>query len=262
VRGTTLTPSDGSPLSSITTDCRCGTASDAHHADWCPRDEPPRPLEPYPPVPGDLESLKNILERTNRLNILEYGVGHSTLVFARHIDRTWGLWANTPLPIRLNVVDASMEYIGYWAKQIIEACGALVADELIYFHHKTPELVNIGNQIVSCYPYMPKVPPDFIYIDAPEPYQTKMPDAFAPIIGDVLRYEAFLLPNTIIVIDGRAMQARFLFRHLKNQWHYRYCPERDQHFFVQAEGTLGLPKHEKLIKEVYYANGEWTIEDL
>jgi hypothetical protein len=192
------------------------------------------------------------------MNILEYGVGHSTMVFLSHIDNINGL-----LPSRsLNVVDASMEYIGYWAKYALKYLGPEVDDGLIQFHHHTPELTFISNQVCSVYPYIPKVAPDFIYIDAPEPYQTKMPEAFVPIIGDVLRYEAFLLPNTIIVIDGRAMQARFLFRHLKNHWAYRYCPERDQHFFVQAEGTLGLPKHEKLIKEVYYANGEWTIEDL
>jgi hypothetical protein len=239
-----LTPADGNPPSSTT-------------------------IEPYPAVDSDLASLALILERTNRLNILEYGVGHSTMVFARHIWRMQEhpLWATADVdtakgfPVEATVVDASMEYIGHWAKQLVVEYQDY-ADGLVTFHHKRPELVNIGNQIVSCYPYMPKVPPDFIYIDAPEGYQTKMPDAFVPIIGDVLRYEAFLLPNTIIVIDGRAMQARFLFRNLKNTWAYRYCEERDQHFFVQVEGTRGLPKHEKLIKEVYYANGPWTIEDL
>ena len=243
MHGTTLTPADGNPPSSTT-------------------------IEPYPAVPADLDSLSIILVRTNRLNILEYGVGHSTMVFARHIYRMQEhpLWVNVDLPdpafpIEANVVDASMEYIGYWAKRLVEEYQDF-ADGLVTFHHKRPELVNIGNQIVSCYPYMPKVPPDFIYIDAPEREQTKMPDAFEPIIGDVLRYEAFLMPNTIIVIDGRAMQARFLFRNLKNTWAYRYCPERDQHFFVQSEGWLGLPKHERLIKEIYYANGPWTIEDL
>ena len=66
--GTSLTPADGNPLSSILVD------------------DPPRPLEPYPPVEADLDSLASILTKTNRLQILEYGVGWSTDVFAEHIS--------------------------------------------------------------------------------------------------------------------------------------------------------------------------------
>jgi hypothetical protein len=164
-------------------------------------------------------------------------------------------------PMRVDVVDAGMPYIGIAAKRIVDEFKE-DADHLVTFHHKVPALTNVGNQIASCYPFVPTFAPDFIYIDAPETYQTKMPEALEPITADVLRYEAFLLPNTIIVVDGRAMQARFLFRNLKNTWAYRYCPERDQHFFVQKEGTLGLAKHDRIIKEIYYAKGEWTIDDL
>ena len=250
--GTSSTPAAGNPPSSIPNpNCELFIND---------------PSAPYPPVYADLNSLADILHRTSRTRILEYGVGHSTMVFARHIREMWELALWTEIdgpewPIGIDTVDAGMPYIGYWAKKLVEEFKE-DADHLVNFHHKVPELVNIGNQIASCYPFVPAWAPDFIYIDAPEGYQTKMPDSYVPIAADVIRLEPYLMPNTIIVLDGRAANARFIFRHLKNTWAYRYCEERDQHFFVNVEGTRGLPKHERIVKEIYYAKGEWDIETL
>ena len=60
--------------------------------------------------------------------------------------------------------------------------------------------------------------PDFIYLDAPDyysvisdvnGYSTRHADSM-PMCGDILAIEHFLQPGTLIVVDGRAANARFL----------------------------------------------------
>jgi hypothetical protein len=57
--------------------------------------------------------------------------------------------------------------------------------------------------------------------------------------GDILGMEHFLLPGTLIIVDGRAANARFLKLNLQRNWHYQYISEFDQHFFELIEEPLG-----------------------
>jgi hypothetical protein len=68
-----------------------------------------------------------------------------------------------------------------------------------------------------------------------------------PMAGDILSIEHFLLPRTLIVIDGRTANARFLKTNLQRNWEYSYFPEYDQHFFELMEEPLGI-FNEKQIK--------------
>jgi hypothetical protein len=57
--------------------------------------------------------------------------------------------------------------------------------------------------------------------------------------ADILAMEHFLLPRTLIVIDGRTANARFLKSNLQRNWKYSYYREYDQHFFELMEEPLG-----------------------
>ena len=47
----------------------------------------------------------------------------------------------------------------------------------------------------------------------------KHPDRM-PMAADILAFERFLLPGTLIVVDGRGANARFLKTNLQRNWEY------------------------------------------
>jgi hypothetical protein len=58
--------------------------------------------------------------------------------------------------------------------------------------------------------------------------------------ADILTFEHFLLPGTLIVVDGRTANARFLKTNLQRNWVYYHSEEYDQHFFELKEAPLGI----------------------
>ena len=97
------------------------------------------------------------------------------------------------------------------------------------------------------YEDLPNISPDFIYLDGPDQFSakgsvrglsTRHPDSM-PMAADLLTIEHFLVPGTLIVVDGRAANARFLKSNLQREWTYSYFPEFDQHFFELMEEPLG-----------------------
>ena len=87
-----------------------------------------------------------------------------------------------------------------------------------------------------------------IYLDAPDQFSplgelrglsTKHPDRM-PMAADILTIEHFLQPGTLIIVDGRTANARFLEVNLQRAWAYYYSSEWDQHFFELQELPLGI----------------------
>ena len=95
---------------------------------------------------------------------------------------------------------------------------------------------------------MPNICPDFIYVDGPDQFSAKgfirgvttnHPDKL-PMSGDLLAIEHFLLPGTLIVVDGRTANARFLKANLQRNWIYFHNKNADQHYFELNEDPLGI----------------------
>ena len=57
--------------------------------------------------------------------------------------------------------------------------------------------------------------------------------------ADLLLMEPFLLPGTLIVIDGRTANARFLKNNLQRDWEYHHHADEDIHTFELVEKPLG-----------------------
>jgi hypothetical protein len=103
------------------------------------------------------------------------------------------------------------------------------------------------NRIVTKYKKIPLCNPDFIYLDGPDQSQIKSNvsginikhNDFMPMVSDILKIEYFLLPGTIIVVDGRGANAKFLKDHFKRKWNYIYKKDLDQHIFVLADPPIG-----------------------
>lgn len=217
----------------------------------------------------DLASLYRIIHSTNRTTILEFGCGWSSLVFALAMSELANKHSNLENYRRNNPflcvsLDSMESYIATARQRI--------TDELskhIEFKHSTVEMTQWNGRIATQYTQLPLVNPDFIYLDAPDQFnvegdingwKTKHKDMM-PMSCDLLKIEHFLTPKTIIVVDGRAANARFLMSNFQRNWAYQYCEKRDQHFFVLEEAPLG--KYSKrIIDQHYCANGEWTVDDL
>ena len=94
---------------------------------------------------------------------------------------------------------------------------------------------------------MPKINPDFIYLDGPDQFhiQGKVNSIninhndFMPMSCDILKIEHFLKPGTIIVVDGRGANSRFLLKNFQRNWKYYFNKINDQHIFYLNENPLG-----------------------
>jgi hypothetical protein len=104
-----------------------------------------------------------------------------------------------------------------------------------------------NDRICTYYDEIPNICPDLIYLDAPSQFgtfgnirglHTRSVDRL-PMAADILSMEHFLLPRTLIVIDGRTANARFLKSNLQRNWKYSYFKNFDQHFFELMEEPLG-----------------------
>ena len=104
------------------------------------------------------------------------------------------------------------------------------------------------NGIISTeYNYLPRINPDLIYLDGPSQYNVKgsinnistAHKDFMPMSCDILKIEYFLKPGTIIVIDGRTSNYRFLKNNLRRKWKFFDGLKGDQHYCFLDESPLG-----------------------
>ena len=77
-----------------------------------------------------------------------------------------------------------------------------------------------------------------------------------PMSADILRFEFFLEPGTLILVDGRTANARFLKSYLRRGWNYKHDSIGDVHYFELNEDPLG--KYNKLKLE-FCLDNDWLI---
>ena len=216
---------------------------------------------PYLPEFDDLVRIHFLVSHFKSLKVLEFGVGYSTRVIAHALkqnelmvsDKLEGI--RTDKKFILHSVDSSKKYITLTKNQINK-------DLLKHtvFHYSKVKTVLVNNKITTQYKKLPNFRPDFIYIDGPSQWDgitgninglnTKHLDRF-PISSDLIILEYFLTPGTIIYIDGRTTNARFLINNFQRSWDYHHFVDEDVHLFFLNEQPLGKynKKHLKFIFE-------------
>ena len=113
------------------------------------------------------------------------------------------------------------------------------------------------NKICTQYKRLPLCNPDFIYLDGPDQFSVKKNingistrhKDMMPMICDILKFEYFYIPGTIIICDGRAANAKFLKDHFQRNWKYIHDQKNDQHIFELIDKPLG--KHNKSLLKFY-----------
>ena len=111
-----------------------------------------------------------------------------------------------------------------------------------------------GKYYATEYLKLPLINPDFIYLDGPDQFGTKgainnfstRHADLMPMACDILKFEHYLIPGTIILIDGRAANARFLKSNFQRKWKYVDDTKNDQHIFYLNEKPLGRVNKEIL----------------
>lgn len=206
----------------------------------------PRHREPYPPEFDDLIRLHWLCLSRNVLTVLEVGAGYSTYVFddAMKVNRARfpkldGRFLRKSNLFEVHSLDASSEWI--------ETTRSRAVTDTVTFHQSPVKVSQFNGRICTFFDKFPQVSADLIYLDGPDQFNvegnvrnvtTAHPDRM-PMSADLLAIEHFIAPGTLIVVDGRTANARFLATNFQRDWVYEYSPDFDQSFFELREGPLG-----------------------
>lgn len=205
---------------------------------------------PLPADIGDLCRLHRLVRSRKVTTVLEFGVGFSSVVLADAMRRNRDEFAERieastlrrNNPFEVHSLDANAEFSALWRDRT-----AREFEGLLHFHESACHMGKFQGRICHFYDSLPDICPDFIYLDAPSQWDvegdvrgvsTRHKDR-VPIAADLLAIEYFLLPGTLILVDGRGMNARFLRDHFKRNWHYRHDRDGDVHLFELVEPPIG-----------------------
>jgi hypothetical protein len=209
----------------------------------------PRVVAPKSPEWDDLVRLHKIVRSRKVTTVLEFGCGYSTVIFADAIQKNqqeFGDFVSSNLrrsnPFEVHSVDDMAKYIKITKSRLpknLKSCVKFTKSEVL--------MTTFGGRICTEYSNLPNICPDFIYLDAPSQdsakgeisgISTRHPDRL-PMSCDLLKIEHFLLPGTIILVDGRTANARFLRTNFQRNWLYQHDVLNDAHIFELVEAPLG-----------------------
>ena len=186
---------------------------------------PADPVALRPDV-NDLVRLHLLVRTRPCVTVVEFGIGCSTIALAHAMDQneqTHGEELRTRLArnsqlFQVFSVDANQRWIDHTASRLPTHLAARV-----HLSHSTVSATTFGGRLCHTYDTLPNVVPDFIYLDGPDPADVTGAvnglDFSAPertvMAADILLMEPTLLPGTVIVVDGRENNVRFLTRNLQ-----------------------------------------------
>jgi hypothetical protein len=208
--------------------------------------------KPYPPDLLDLYYLYELISLNKRITILEYGCGWSTIIINKalrdlKLKLKGKFFSRCQNPYKLISLDNSKKFISI-SKQRIKKFTKTKQDSNVKFCFSNVNMTKFNGRYCSEYKNHPEINPDFIYVDGPDQFQIKKKinnfsiksKSMMPMICDILKYEHFLTPGTIILFDGRQSNARFFKSNYQRKWSDVYIKETGQHIFYLNEKALGI----------------------
>ncbi len=205
-------------------------------------------IKQFGPELFDLYRLHQLVIRYRRVTILEFGVGWSTKIFSnallinkkKYFSRVKNLRFNNPFEI--HAIDNFKMYINETKKKLSKS-----EKKNTNIHFSEVNMTQFNGRICTEYKSLPQINPDLIYLDGPSQFKTKgkvnnistAHKDFMPMSCDILKIEFFLKPGTIIVVDGRTSNLRFLLSHFKRKWKLIEDFANDQYILLLDEKPLG-----------------------
>jgi len=207
-------------------------------------------MAPYQPVFGDLCRLHYIILSNKMINVLEFGSGFSSVVIAHALmilKNEFLGWAEDNLrsknPFKLFSVDENEYFSNLTTKRLGDDLQEYATISSSSVSLKTHDM-----RYCTVYDINPNVSPDFILLDGPDQYAVKdsingfhiSDPARMPMSADILGFEFFLNPGTLILVDGRTANVRFLQKYLKRNWVHSHDVDGDVHYLLLEEEPFGL----------------------
>jgi hypothetical protein len=216
----------------------------------------PNNTTPYLPELDDQARLHFLATTRKAITILEFGVGHSTLVLADALYKNkqrYEEYVSKNLrysnPFEIHCVDANEHFLKLTEEKIPDHLK-----EFVHLHYSKVIMGKFNDRICTYYEKLPNIRPDLIYLDAPDQFiaegsvngiTTAHSDRM-PMSADILTIEHFLQPGTVILIDGRTANARFLKTNFQRNWSYTQDSIADINTFELNEPPLGIFNNKSL----------------
>tara|TARA_B100001057_G_scaffold498491_1_gene605627 strand:- start:4521 stop:5267 length:747 start_codon:yes stop_codon:yes gene_type:complete len=204
----------------------------------------------FSPDLEDLYFIHKLILTNKRITALEFGCGWSTLIIKhaliinrkKFLSKTKMLRKNNLF--ELHTVDNQKKYLKLTKNKTRKF---FANKEKIYYHYSKCKMSKFNGRICTEYEYLPLINPDFIYLDGPNPFSVSgnisnfstAHKELMPMASDILKIEPFLLPGTIILIDGRTANASFLKNNFQRNWLYRRIEKTDHSIFYLKDKPLG-----------------------
>ena len=207
--------------------------------------------KPYKPDLKDLYRLYFFILNNKRTTVMEFGSGWSSLVMALALTELKKKYSGDISKLRRNnpfelfIIENEKKFFSI-SKRRLEKFSNKINIKINYL--STDVKMTVYKGIISTeYKKLPLCNPDFIYLDGPSQFNIKKDingvstrhKDMMPMVSDVLKFEYFYTPGTIIVLDGRAANAKFIKDHFKRNWRYINDQKNDQHIFCLADPSLG-----------------------
>jgi len=215
---------------------------------------------PYRPELDDLYSLYQFIILNKRTTILEFGSGWSSIIFAMALNelkkkfskQVEGLRRNNPF--ELFILENEKKFLGITKKKLSKFIKKNKLQTKINYCFSDVIMTKFNNRISTEYVKFPLCNPDFIYLDGPDQFNVKgdingistRHKDMMPMVCDILKFEHFYTPGTIIVTDGRAANANFLLKNFQRNWSYKNDKKTDQHIFYLNDPSLGKYNQKQL----------------
>ena len=197
----------------------------------------------------DLYVLYSLVENNNRINILEYGTGWSSIVILKALmdvkkKKNSKSYTRVHKPYNLTIVDADNYYLNISKKRIL---SSKYFNKNVSFNFCKNEMILFQDRYATRYKNHPVVNPDFIFLDGPDQWSVKNKinnfttgfKEMMPMASDILHYEFFLTPGTIILTDGRTNNVNFLKAYFKRNWKHIPLKWADMHILLLQDEILG-----------------------
>lgn len=200
------------------------------------------------PDVNDLVRLHRLVRERPCLTVLEFGIGCSTIAIAHALaaceqERGEAVRAAAPRSsqlFQLFSVDANEG----WIRHTRDRLPAELAHR-VHVTHSAVRATTFAGRLCHAYDVLPDVVPDLIYLDGPDPADVKgtvsglsfsIPERTV-MAADILLMEPTLLPGTVVVVDGRESNVRFLLRNLQRP--FTHAREGDATILELDEPRLG-----------------------
>ena len=219
----------------------------------------PNNNSPYPYELDDLSRIHYIACSRKVTTILEFGMGVSTIILGDVLSQNKKKYYDfTSKNLRRgNLYEChSIDNYQYWLDHTKENIPEhFLVEGFVNLHLSKLIMSEFSGRFCTYYDPIINICPDLIYLDGPDQFSslgeirgfsTRHQDSM-PMAADIVAFEHFLQPGTLIIIDGRTANARFLECNFQRNWAHLYVKDWDQHFFELQELPLGV-YNERMIK--------------